>query len=105
MRNGSTSTTYCLSATGVCPTQGVHERLALIETVAVLSVVLVNIERQQRCIDGRVCVERLKDSGESQRPSTSRGLHTSTSTRLALRSWSRRWGGKGGGSFRRESIS
>lgn len=52
--------TYVLSTTGIHPTQGVHQRFTLIQSSTVLGVVLMDVEREKRRIDGRICIEHLE---------------------------------------------
>ena len=50
---------YCVPSTGIDPTQPISYTFSFFHLVAKLWVILVNIEREQRGVDGRISIECL----------------------------------------------
>ena len=54
--------TYSLSSTRVNPAEPIRYALSLFNFIAKLGIVLVDIEREQRRIDRRICVQSLEQT-------------------------------------------
>jgi hypothetical protein len=62
MKRGRRKNTYSLSSTRVNPAEPIRYSLSLFNFITKLSIVLVDVKREQRRIDRRICVQGLEQT-------------------------------------------
>lgn len=76
--------TYSLSSTRVNPAKPIRYSLSLFNFITKLGIVLVDVKREQRRIDRRICVQDLEQTLLGIEKDIKKLLRTSTLTLLAL---------------------